>query len=153
MAPHIFQRASALSSAKSCLTPFWPESVTNRPSDNTFFAPLLSLSLCLTPYLSLAPIVCTSLCPFSPQALVSFDSCHPFGTTCTVQWWTGRASIKAQGVQYTAWCTVWDLWVKELFKKRGRPSWKYGCAASNSTLHEFDLVPGRVEAPITNIIE
>lgn len=153
MAPHIFQRASALSSAKSCLTPFWPESVTNRPSDNTFFAPLLSLSLCLTPYLSPAPIVCSSLCPFSPRVLVSFDSCHPFGTTCTVQWWTGRASIKAQGAQYTAWCTVCGLWVKELFKKEADQVENMAVRHQTETLHEFDLAPGRVEAPITNITE
>lgn len=72
MAPHIFQQASALSSANSRLTPSWPGPVTNRPGDNTFFTLLLLLSLCLTRYLSHTPFVCTSLCPFSPQALHLF---------------------------------------------------------------------------------
>lgn len=72
MAPHIFQQASALSSANSRLTPSWPGPVTNGPGDNTFFTLLLSLSLGLTRYLSHTPFVCTSPWPFSPQALRLF---------------------------------------------------------------------------------
>lgn len=69
MAPHIFQLAPALSSANSRFTPLWPELVMNRHGDNTFFTLLLSLSLCLTPYLLSTLFVFTSLCPFSPHIL------------------------------------------------------------------------------------
>lgn len=69
MAPHIFQLAPALSSANSRFTPLWPERVMNRHGDNTFFTLLLSLSLCLTPYLLSTLFVFTSLCPFSPHIL------------------------------------------------------------------------------------
>lgn len=66
----------------------------NRPGDNKFFTPLLSLSFCLTPYLSFSPPLFVHLFALSHLRLsVSFDSCNLFGTMCTVM--DRKASMKA----------------------------------------------------------
>lgn len=46
--------------------------------------------------------------------------------------------------QNTAWRTVWDLWVTELFRKRGLFSGILALWRQTGAPPEFDLEPGRV---------